>query len=218
MKRIQQAAHTPTKTTNNQPQTGCGLPQAPQPARSNWLWALTLRLHSGRGRTCVGTMIRHAFCDTGPSDSCFAQPVSPLPISMVEPPFQALLVPAPSNTPLLELAATPANQTAVTLSPITVCADEEEGAAICSLAKSLTKHRLCAGCHWRERRPLDSHPSMMATCISLIVRWLPSARGHQRKTPVVQINRGFLFPPAPHTVKIWFTQKVPPAIMTRLRR
>jgi len=87
-------------------------------------------------------MIRHAFCAAGPSHSCLAQPVSPLAISMVEPPFQALLVPAPSNTPLLELAATSADQTTVTLSPITVCADEEEGAAIFSLAKPLTKHRL----------------------------------------------------------------------------
>jgi hypothetical protein len=87
-------------------------------------------------------MVRHAFCYAGSSDCRFAQPVSSLAISMVEPPFLALLVSAPSSTPLLELAGTPADHAAVTLSPITVPADEEEGPAICSMAKSLAESGL----------------------------------------------------------------------------
>jgi hypothetical protein len=85
----------------------------------------------------VGTMVRHGFCDAGSSECRPAQPVSPLAISMVKPAFHALLVPAPGSTPLLESATTPADQTTVTLSTITVCADEEEGAPMCEAVSTL---------------------------------------------------------------------------------
>jgi hypothetical protein len=48
---------------------------------------------------------------------------------MVEPTFQALLVSATSGASLLESTNPPTDQTAVTLSAITVRTDEEQGAA-----------------------------------------------------------------------------------------
>jgi hypothetical protein len=48
---------------------------------------------------------------------------------MVEPTFQALLVSATSGAALLESTNPPTDQTAVTLSAITVRTDEEQGAA-----------------------------------------------------------------------------------------
>jgi hypothetical protein len=75
-------------------------------------------------------MLRHAFCDERSGDCRFAQPVSPLPISMVEPAFAALLVSATCSSLLLDSTNLTTDQTAVALSPITVSADEEEGAAI----------------------------------------------------------------------------------------
>lgn len=117
----------------------------------------------------MGTMVRHALCGQRSSDCRSAQPVSPLAISMIEPAFYALLVSAPSSTPLQESTTTPTDQTAVTLSPITVWADEEEQAAIGSLANSLAENRLRAGCHRLDERALDSQRLTMATYTSLIV-------------------------------------------------
>lgn len=161
----------------------------------------------------MGTMVRHAFCDAGSRDCRSAQPVSPLAISMVESAFYALLVSAPCCTPLLESATTPTNRAAVTLSPVAVCADEEEGAAICSLAKSLTENGLSVGCHRPEQRALDSQRPMMATYTPLIKRWVPRQRGHQRKTPVVHINRGLYSRLAPHTIKSQLARKPPSAMI-----
>jgi hypothetical protein len=48
---------------------------------------------------------------------------------MVEPTFQAMLVSATCGTALLESTNPPTDQTAVTLSTITVRTDEEQGAA-----------------------------------------------------------------------------------------
>jgi hypothetical protein len=136
-------------------------------------------------------MVRNAFCYERSRDCRSAQPVSPLAISKIESASQALLVSEASGTPLPESTTTPTDQTAVTLSPITVSTDEEEGLAICSSAKSLTENRLSAGCHRRDVRALESQPSMMATYTSLRTRWLPRQRGHQRKNPVDLNNRGF---------------------------
>jgi hypothetical protein len=49
---------------------------------------------------------------------------------MVEPTFQALLMSPTGGTPLLEATNPLADQAAVTLSAITVSANEEEGTAI----------------------------------------------------------------------------------------
>lgn len=167
----------------------------------------------------MGTMVRHALCDECSSGCRSAQPVRPLAIAMVQPAFNALLMSPPSSAALLESTSTPTDQTAVTLSPITVSADEEEGAAICSSAKSLPQNRLRPGCHRRDVRPLDSQRSMMATYTSLTMRWLPRQRGHQRKTPVDLNNRGFYSRLASHTIKNGCLRKPPPAMMhVRLRR
>jgi hypothetical protein len=42
---------------------------------------------------------------------------------------------------------------------------------------------------------------MMATYAPRQCEVLPQQRGHQRKTPVVEINRGFYSRLAPHTIK-----------------
>ena len=88
MKWIHNAANSPAEMTNDQSQSGYRLPNELQPARSNWLTVLfTRRLHSRRGYLCVGTMLRHAFCLEHSSDCRSAQSVSPLAVSMIQPPF-----------------------------------------------------------------------------------------------------------------------------------
>jgi hypothetical protein len=79
-------------------------------------------------------LIRHAGFDM-PSLAVLA-----LPVAMIEPPFQALLVPpvgTPPLTPACELAALRA---AITVSAITVRADEESHVTLWSEANSLPQN------------------------------------------------------------------------------
>jgi len=59
---------------------------------------------------------------------------------------------------------------------------------------------------------------MMATYISLIVRWLPHDGATNEKPRLFRSTGVSYSRPPPHTIKTWITQKVLPAMVTRLRR
>lgn len=81
-------------------------------------------------------MIRHASLPL-----TAAAPVLSLPVTMIEPPFRALLVPPVGTPPLLEAGLLAAPGAAIAVSPITVRTDKENRVAFATQAKSLPENR-----------------------------------------------------------------------------
>lgn len=85
----------------------------------------------------MGSMIRHAFFGRVGSRCSLAEPVSALTVAMVEAAFETLLVAAASSAELLAAGKSSAIRAAIKLPSVAVRADEEERAAMRSLAKPL---------------------------------------------------------------------------------
>ncbi len=94
-------------------------------------------------------MIRHASLYP-------AQPIATLAIAMVESSFQRLLVPTVGSAALLPTCSLPTLLAAVALSPVTVAADPEDGAALTGPANSLTENNLGSDRHPRPKARLDN--------------------------------------------------------------
>jgi hypothetical protein len=75
-------------------------------------------------------MIRHANCSGEFRGSGLASAISSLPITMVEASFRTLLVSSASCAQLLDAGLKATVQAAIALSPVTVRADQEEGATV----------------------------------------------------------------------------------------
>lgn len=75
-------------------------------------------------------MIHHAFFTWVSNDGCFAQSIGALTVAMVKATFRALLVSPASGPLLLYTRDLPAAFAAVSLSAVTVRADEKEAPAL----------------------------------------------------------------------------------------
>ena len=84
-------------------------------------------------------MIRHANCGGEFRGSRLAAAISSLPIAMVEASFRTLLMPAASRAQLLDAGLKATVQAAIALPPVTVRADQEEGATMFGLTEPLTE-------------------------------------------------------------------------------
>jgi hypothetical protein len=71
-----------------------------------------------------------------------SQAVEPLPITMVKPAFDTVLVSAVCRTPLLAAALLSASVAAISLTPVTVSADEEQSSATLSPTEPLSQYEL----------------------------------------------------------------------------
>ena len=97
-------------------------------------------------------MIRHA-------RSRLPAPILPLPVAMVEAPFQTLLVAAVGAAPLLASGLGAAGGAAITLSAVTVPTDPEHGVASAAAANALTEDRYAMNHHPARRRAWTKQPN-----------------------------------------------------------
>jgi len=114
-----------------------------------------------RGRGGSGSLIRHA-------SSNLALTIGSLTVSMIKPPFGALLMAAVGGPPLLTAGLLATAITAVLLPTITTLADPEDNAAFACAAKSLTQNNFSSRLHPRPKARLDnSHRSWQpkVTCL-----------------------------------------------------
>jgi hypothetical protein len=159
-------------------------------------------------------MIRHANCGWEFRGRGLAAAIISLPIAMVEASFRTLLMPAASRAQLLDAGLKATGEAAIALPSVAVGADQEESATIRGLAESLTERlfrRRCEQHHRAQGQSLDNRRRGWQHRGNL--RMVASETGRQRKTPVVDINRGLLFRYCPHPIKNWEVRKAPAAMM-----
>ncbi len=107
-------------------------------------------------------MIRHEIFLCGSSGRRLAQPVRALAISMVEPAFNAALMPAAGFASLRRTSLEATGMAAIAMPPVTMRADEEPGAAIWSRAELLVEGEVVS-CRHPELGSVDFRRPVMAT-------------------------------------------------------
>jgi hypothetical protein len=80
-----------------------------------------------------------------------SKPILPLPIQMIEPSFFTALVPPVGAAPLMQTRLLTALRAAITMSAVTVRADEEDRVAVFPATRPLQENRLIM-CRRRHRR------------------------------------------------------------------
>ena len=88
--------------------------------------------------------------------------VVPLTVAMIEAALRTLLVAAPGRAPLLAPGGFAARQTAIAMSAVTMCADEEHRATTNVRTKPLPKNHFAMGRHVLPRAALDNGNGFVA--------------------------------------------------------
>jgi hypothetical protein len=89
-------------------------------------------------------------------------PVLPLPVTMIEPAFRALLVAAIGGAPLMAPGLLAAGEAAIALSPIAIRTEKEHGAACAAQAKPLPENHFAMNRHAYSQAALDMDSSFVA--------------------------------------------------------
>jgi hypothetical protein len=117
-------------------------------------------------------MIRHAIFQRCSPGRRLAQSVSALTISMIEPAFNAVLMPAAGLASLRETRPEATGVAAIAMPPVTTGTDEEHGATIGRRAELLVEDKVMYRCHpglgwgrWTEA-PGDGNMALLFSCVA----------------------------------------------------
>jgi hypothetical protein len=123
-------------------------------------------------------MIRHAIFFRGSPDFCLAQSVGALAIPMIEPAFEAALMPAAGLASLCDTRSEATGMAAIAMPPVTMGTDKEHGAAIGCHAELLVEDEVVRRCHagldgdWWTEVPSDGNIALLIRSVASVSRRL----------------------------------------------